>query len=140
MVLCLTRDAGAEVWKEWKSFCHAFLQHLVLPLCCAVSRCYFAPSNNYLIFSKFGISTRKGSTLNNVFLSTAPPAQTVCSSHARFPKGFTQFLITCHTPPEQRLRTALNKTDITYHHYVARSILNSAKQAKDNDDDVEEVG
>ena len=38
------------------------------------------------------------------------------------------------------LRMALNKTDVTYHHYVARSILNSAKQAEDNNDDVEEVG
>lgn len=29
---------------------------------------------------------------------------------------------------------------VTYHHYVARSILDSAKEAEDNDDDVEEVG
>lgn len=35
---------------------------------------------------------------------------------------------------------AQNKADITYHHYVARSVLNGAKQAKDNNDDVEEVG
>lgn len=35
---------------------------------------------------------------------------------------------------------ALNKTSVTYHHYVARSVLNSAKQAEDNDDDVKEVG
>lgn len=35
---------------------------------------------------------------------------------------------------------ALNNTEVTYHHYVARSILNSAKEAEDNDDDVEEVG
>lgn len=33
-----------------------------------------------------------------------------------------------------------NKMAVTYHHDVARSILNSAKQAEDNNDDVEEVG
>jgi len=35
---------------------------------------------------------------------------------------------------------AQNKADVTYHHYVTRSVLNGAKQAKDNNDDVEEVG
>lgn len=35
---------------------------------------------------------------------------------------------------------SLNQSNVTYHHYVARSILNGPKQAKDDNDDVEEVG
>lgn len=59
MVPCLIRDTGAEVWREWKSFCHAFVRHLVLPFCCVASRCYSGTTNNYLIPSKFAASTVK---------------------------------------------------------------------------------
>lgn len=35
---------------------------------------------------------------------------------------------------------ALKEADVTHHHDVTRSVLDSAEQAEDDNDDVEEVG